>query len=821
MEEEAVNPNSLTPAAEKTTFRYFPFYSHGQPIFVLVLIGLIFYCTTLYNESALDDGIIIHQNSYVLEGIRGIKDILTKDAYDSFYKRMNAKDQLQGGRYRPLPIVSFAIEQEIIGRYRTGYYQFVEDLNQNGKLDHDQVQYTRPALPRDNGATPNFTKNDFKTEKSTVTEYGYEYNHFVDRNHDGIAQPEECNNCWDTNRDFRNEFKEDLNEDGIFNEVDCQVQGSFLRHFNNMWMYVVACVLLYLVFRNYFFRNNNDMAFLAALVFLAHPVHSEVVANIKSRDEIFCLAFIALCFDYVFRYVRHKKMGSLFLSGAMLLLSLLSKEFGILLLVLVPVALYVFEGIRLSFRKLLLPSLSFVLIAGIMIWLDVKNSYLGLPPAFIFLGGVLLYTGLAALTARKILITRDVNGLMVVLFGFTLIYLAMRLYSVNMAPGVADTEILNNPFLLATGEEKLATKVFILLKYLRLAFFPHPLVADYSYNTILYRHFTDWDFILSAVLHTAMIVMSVILVKKRHVLGFAMVTYLLTLLLVGNFLFATGAAMLEGNLFHPTIGFAIAIGWLVITALDKSAKLSFNTKRTAFISLLLIVMVLYGAKTWERNWDWKNDVTLFLKDVKNAPNSVLVLGNAGARWIDLADTREITGIPFPGQNPNVFNDYNGQLKITDGEVSAGNYRNKKEAALMRGIGYLKHAVELHPRYVNGYLNLGLASFKLGNDYDCVYFWKIAEHLYPNNPYLLNYYQVYTGLLKKRGEEQFNLKQYNEAAIVYTMWTIVTPQNADAWYNLGSASYHLGHINKAKKCFEKALALNPADEDTKEALEKVK
>jgi tetratricopeptide (TPR) repeat protein len=54
-----------------------------------------------------------------------------------------------------------------------------------------------------------------------------------------------------------------------------------------------------------------------------------------------------------------------------------------------------------------------------------------------------------------------------------------------------------------------------------------------------------------------------------------------------------------------------------------------------------------------------------------------------------------------------------------------------------------------------------------------------------------------------------------------MWTIVTPQNADAWYNLGSASYHLGHINKAKKCFEKALALNPADEDTKEALEKVK
>jgi tetratricopeptide (TPR) repeat protein len=819
--EETVNADPATPTEDKTSFRYFPFFSHGQPIFVLVLIGLIFYCTTLYNEYALDDGIIIHQNSYVLKGIRGIKDILTRDAYDSFYKRMNAKDQLQGGRYRPLPIVSFAIEQEIIGRYRTGYYQFVEDLNQNGRLDYEQVIYTRPALPRVNGASLNFTKNHIKTEGSAVAEYGYEYNHFVDRNHDGLAQPDECNNCWDTNRDFRNEAKEDLNQDGIFNEVDCQVQGSFFRHFNNMWMYVIACVLLYIVFRNYFFKNNNDMAFLAALIFIAHPLHSEVVANIKSRDEILCMAFIASCFYYVFRYVQHKKMSSLFLAGLMMLLSLLSKEFGILLLVLVPIALYVFEGSRFSMRKMLLPAIGFIFIAGFMIWVDVKSNYFGLPPAIIFVAGVLLYSAIVALTARRTLESRDVNALMVVLFGFTLIYLAMRLYSVNMAPGVADTEILNNPFLLATGEEKFATKVLILLKYLKLTFFPHPLISDYSYNSIIYRHFTDWDFILSAFIHTAMIVSAVILVRRRHVLGFAIITYLLTLLLVGNFLFATGAAMLEGNLFQPTIGFAMAMGWLIITGLDKFAKISFNSKRTAFISLLLIVIVLYGAKTWERNWDWKNDVTLFLKDVKNAPNSVLVLGNAGARWIDLADTREITGIPFPGQNPNVFNDYNGQLKITEEEVKAGNYKSKKEAALMRGIGYLKHAVELHPRYVNGYLNLGLASFKLGNDYDCVYYWKIAEHLYPDNPYLLNYYQVYTGLLKKRGDEQFKLGQYNEAAIVYTMWTIVTPQNADAWYNLGSAYYHLGHHDKAKKCFEKALALNPADQDIQVAIMKVK
>ena len=36
----------------------------------------------------------------------------------------------------------------------------------------------------------------------------------------------------------------------------------------------------------------------------------------------------------------------------------------------------------------------------------------------------------------------------------------------------------------------------------------------------------------------------------------------------------------------------------------------------------------------------KNDITLFTTDVKTVPNSVLCLGNAGARWIDLSERPE-------------------------------------------------------------------------------------------------------------------------------------------------------------------------------------
>ncbi|MBA3680660.1 MAG: glycosyltransferase family 39 protein [Bacteroidetes bacterium] len=742
MQTEQINNEEQLPAEQmESKFKYFPFFNQKQPVFVLVLLGIIFYCTSLYNEYALDDGIIIHQNNYVLKGVSGISDILSKDAYDSFYRRMNAKDQLQGGRYRPLPVISFAIEQEIIGAYRTGNYMFVEDLNHNGVLDNEKLESQHSASKKKLTGPP--------TETAIVN---YEFNEFVDLNKDGVAQQNECNTCWDTNKNFKNDAPEDLNHDGVFNEVDCQVKGAGLRHFNNIWTYILACVLLYLVFRNYIFKQQPDMAFLAALIFLIHPVHSEIVANVKGREDIFSVIFIALTFLFSFKYNETKKISLLIFAGLAFFLALLSKEYAIVLLFLVPLSLYVFEKEK------------------------IKAVNLGL--------------------------------LSVCLFFFGAVYTLMRLNAVNMAPGVPDTEILNNPFLLATGEEKFASKIFILLKYLKLSFLPNKLTCDYSYAQIPYSHFADGGFISSLIINLALLVFGIVLCVKRHVLGFAIIVYFAFLVLVINFIFPVGALLREGFLFHASIGVAIAIAWVVFTVLEKMSSVSFITKRTLMISSLLIVLVLCGSKTWERNWDWKNDITLFLKDVKTSPNSVLILGNAGARWIDLADTKEVTGIALEGEDPEKFNDYNGQLKITDEEVRVGNFIDKRDAAIHKGMRYLKHAVELHPRYVNGYLNLGLASFKLNNDRDAIFYWKLAERLYPNNPYLENYYRVYSNILKNRGANAFNAGRNYDAAVAYKMCTLILPNDAEGWYGLGGAFYHLKLYHKAKSSWEKTLKLDP-------------
>jgi len=860
-----------------TKFTYFPFLTQKLAAILIGIIGFTFYITSINGEYALDDGIIIHQNDHVLKGVRGIPGILTKDAYESFYRRMCATDQLAGGRYRPLSVVSFALEQQFLGPYRSGLYMQVRDLNKNNVLDDKPVAHTSDC------GRP---------------ETNYEFNDYVDLNNNGVVEGNECYSCWDLNKNFKNDFDEDLNIDGVFNEVDCQVYSAKVRHFNNIWTFALGCVFLYLVFARCFFRKHPDLAFLAALLFTMHPIHSEAIANVKSRDEIFSLIFVSLTFLYSFKYLETKKWVDLFWASLMFLLALLSKEYAIMLLMLVPISVYIFTentvkedyiDTKLAFKIII------ILAAGLLtafIHKGVVNTILGEDSKMVnrmLSGGIWIAISAAAIShfnkkdAMKKLkdfeFTSEMKNITIIavafiacavfmlvikrnadmkvpapikptkffwLFPFVyllvvnivsgkglrktkfvnlmgwfglvmLFYLGMRLVAVKLKPGVPDTEILNNPYLLANEEERFATKGYILLKYLILQVFPHPLSSDYSFNTIPYRQLTSWDFILSFIFHIGMIIVGVYYTIKRHIIGFAIMVYIMFALLIGNVLMDIGATMGERLIFHSSIGFCIAVAYLILKGFDKLANIQLNVRRSVLAIIVLVVGFLFGCKTWERNWDWKNDVTLFLKDVKTMPHSVLVLGNAGARWVDLADTKEVTGVQVVGQDSTRFNDYNGTLVVTDQEVKEGGYQNKREAALYKGIAFLKHAIELHPRYVNGYLNLGLAYFKLRKDFEALYYWKNAERLYPNNPYLRNYYAVYSNDLKSRGSMAFNRGHMDTAAIEYNKWTLLEPGNPEAWYNLGGAFFNSRKYGMAKQAWERKLMLNPNHPEAKRNL----
>ena len=866
------------------SFRFFPFKNQKAPYIVIILLGLIFNLTSLHNEYALDDGIIIHQNDHVIKGSHGIKDIMTKDAYESFYRKMNATDQLAGGRYRPLSVVSFAIEQEIIGIYPTGNYTPSEDKNRNGVID-------RNADP-----------------------YKAEYNKWNDLNNNNVVEGNECVNCWDSNENGKADLdSEDLNDDGIVNEVDCQVKDSSIRHGVNIITFIIGVMLFYLFLSTCIFSDYKDLAFLSAILFLMHPLHTEVIANVKSRDEIFSLIFLSLTFFYSFKYTDYQNylktpgffsntsdeikkvyfvivaivigvflylmrfsglvvmipsiaIGGLILYRSYLtffknqkytrnelliwasfsfFLSLLSKEYAVTLLALIPAAMYIFYKNEFNIKSFLTSSIVFVIFIGLGALLFMKSGspdhksnamlFKGLSVVisisglyllhkyfkeyfniflvltiFIFSAVMMLYIkhqadiainpkpnygywlfpfiflGVGIFFVGRTNKQNNFHTLMSWMYFVTLFYLGMRLVAVKLKPGVPDTEILNNPYLLATQAEQWATKVFVLLKYFMLCWLPHPLSSDYSFNTIEFRNWSSWDTLVSLFLHIGLAILGLWLFMKKHIIGFAILIYFAFLLMIGNILMDIGATMGERLLFHSTIGFVIAFAWLILKAFEKIPEsVSLNTKRVGFLSLLAVMTFLYGCKTWERNWDWKNDITLFLKDVETVPNSVLVLGNAGARYIDLSDTK--------------------------------NFVKKRKESLETGIKYLKHAVELHPRYVNGYLNLGLGSYKLGRDRDALYYWKHAEHLYPNNPYLKSYYIVMYNDLLNRGYQKAQRGRLDSAIYELRKTIILDRLNPEGYYNLGGAYYQNKQYDKAKYYWEECLKVNPNHAQAKAGL----
>lgn len=583
---------------------------------ILIVIGFIFYSNTFFNEYALDDGIVIQKNEYVQLGFRGIPKILTTDAYDSFYRQMGAKQQLSGGRYRPLSVVTFAIEQQLFGS-------------------------SEEVKPPDDAA--------------------------------------------------------------------------FIRHFMNVIYYVFSILILLYFLQTFIFKENKLVAFITCLIFLIHPMHTEVVANVKSRDEILSFLFIVLTFIAVFRYRESRNVKQLLFGLLFYFLALLSKEYAITLLILIPMLLFIV--LKETFLNSLLATVPFLIVAGI--------------------------------------------------------YIAIRYSIVGAGAKFENPDVLNNPYMYATEPEKWATKIEVLLRYFKLLLYPHPLSSDYSYNTIPFVNFNNAAVWTSIILHVSMIIAAIVLFFKRNILSFAIVFYLLHLLIISNLKFNVGATMGERMVYHSSFGFAIVlavgINWLLKLVSSEGAK------KVLAVSLGCVVVIWCGAKTIKRNAEWKNDQVLFIADAETVPNSALVNGNAGKAYVDLSEKPE----------------------------------NKPEeiAMIKKGIFHLSKAISVHPKYVNGYLNRGVAYYKLKDYENARKDWDIVKQLYPNNPFLKRNFELLGATYYNEGMS-IGGKNPQEAIKWLEKAVEVDPGNVEYWYNIGGASFTIKDYAKARNAWTKALQLKP-------------
>ena len=121
------------PSAEKATpsFKKKAGGAKGFPWWaLLVFLSIAFF---LYGKSInygyiLDDQMVLSKNIYVQQGVAGFPDIFQNDSFLGYFQSKEKLYYLQGGRYRPLSLATFAVEVSLFGPNHPAISHFINIL---------------------------------------------------------------------------------------------------------------------------------------------------------------------------------------------------------------------------------------------------------------------------------------------------------------------------------------------------------------------------------------------------------------------------------------------------------------------------------------------------------------------------------------------------------------------------------------------------------------------------------------------------------------------------------------------------------------------
>ena len=639
-------------------------------IFLFVFaVGL--YINTLSHDFAFDDSVVITGNKYTKQGFDGIKTLATKDLFFGIYG--SALD-LEGGRWRPLTLVMFAVEYQIFGENASPY------------------------------------------------------------------------------------------------------------HFVNILLYGIAAIILFMTLLQMLShfgggKGGGLLAFITTLLFIAHPLHTEVVANIKSRDEIVSFLFLCLTIFFLFRFIKTESRKFIFYSILCYFTALLSKENGITFIAVIPLALFCFSG------------------------KNIKQSFLLTIPFLITAG----------------------------------IYLAIRTSLVGMIGDREANDVTDNPFLQLNFPalptplpfiEKFATVCWILLKYLLLLIFPHPLTSDYGFNQIPAISLTDPKAIASLIIYGGLFFYAIkVLWSKRTVspsgvedsklkiiLAFSILYFLITISIVSNLFFLIGTTMGERFAYISSLGFCLILAAVLlrITNLSNHELRKDIFKNAKFTFPLLLIIIPYSYKTLIRNPDWKNNEALFTADVKTSAGSA----NAHYYYANTLFTSHMNDELSPARD-SIFTEAKKEFRI---------------------------AMHINPYFHYCYYNIGLIWEKLSNPDSAIVYQQKTISLKPENtmaqymakgalglvygklkgdvgramPLLIEasawkpedpgYHENLGICYAMKGDFDNSIKEF-ELGLKYK--TKLTKEDARVFMNLALSWQNKGNNQKADENFQKAFQLDPS------------
>lgn len=362
--------------------------------------------------------------------------------------------------------------------------------------------------------------------------------------------------------------------------------NPFVFHLWNVLLYSLCCFFLYRVVRRIAEPISGPaggavFALFTVLLFTVHPIHTEVVNNIKSNDEILSLLLSLASLHLAMRFRDTGKKSLAIWSGAALFLGCLAKENAVVFLAIIPLTL----------------------------WLTARDD------------------------SRK---KGSPTWLAVSLLSTFAMYFAIRYSILGWSLGEAPLDLINNPFIKytaagwehCTGGEKFAMIFWSLGKYLQLLLFPYTLSTDYYPRYVQVIDFSNPIALGSLLIYLTLGTWTAWnIIKNRRVLGiYGIAFYLIALSIVSNMIFPIGTNLAERFVFMPSVGFAMAICGFLLPYLREAVE---KNKSWITGSAILILLAL-SARTFVRNFDFESNKILLSQDVKASPKSAKIQNALGA-----------------------------------------------------------------------------------------------------------------------------------------------------------------------------------------------
>ncbi len=335
-------------------------------------------------------------------------------------------------------------------------------------------------------------------------------------------------------------------------------------HIINILLYACVSVLLFFILKRLLKNYNILFPFLVTLLFMAHPVHTEVVASLKNRDEL--LAFLCGLGSLwsMIRYAERRNPGYIALAALLFFIGYLSKSAILPFLLLIPLTLWFFTGI---------PAKRLIIVFVVI---------------------------LAAVAAAQWI---------------------PRLY---LPPRHLTNSFIENPlFIEKAFGIRLGTGFGSLLFYLRMMVFPYPLLYYYGYDMISVRSIISLWPMISFLLHAGLFLYAVKKIREKHLLSFAILWYLVAIAMYSNILFPVVGIVGERFAFNASFGFCIALVYIIFRLFrtePKSLTIEMDA-RLKILAVLIILLIPSTVLSVTRNRDWKSLFSLYRNDIKYLDNS--------------------------------------------------------------------------------------------------------------------------------------------------------------------------------------------------------